>query len=89
MSRTAITLKFKLACFLDEACPWADINLPPLMPDKDNNFGGSLGLDFKRKWWRHVQPKNTTRKKILANIWYPITAQDLVHTFSLQSWRQR
>ena len=27
------------------------------MPDEDNNFGGSLGLDF-RKWWRHVQPKN-------------------------------
>ena len=27
------------------------------MPDVDNNFGGSLGLDF-RKWWRHVQPKN-------------------------------
>ena len=27
------------------------------MPDADNNFGGSLGLDF-RKWWRHVQPKN-------------------------------
>ena len=47
--------------FLDEASYWAeklltDINLPPLMPDADNNFGGSLGLDF-RKWWRHVQPK--------------------------------
>ena len=27
------------------------------MPDADNNFGGSLGLDF-RKWWRHVQTKN-------------------------------
>ena len=27
------------------------------MPDADNNFGGSLGLDFW-KWWRHVQPKN-------------------------------
>ena len=25
------------------------------MSDADNNFGGSLGLDF-RKWWRHVQP---------------------------------
>ena len=24
------------------------------MPDVDNKFGGSLGLDF-RKWWRHVQ----------------------------------
>ena len=25
------------------------------MPDKDNNFGGSLVLDFT-KWWRHMQP---------------------------------
>ena len=62
MSRTAITPKFKMCLFLDEASYWAeklltDINLPPLMPDADNNFGGSLGLDF-RKWWRHVQPKN-------------------------------
>ena len=24
------------------------------MPDKDQNFGGSLVLDFK-KWWRHVK----------------------------------
>jgi len=61
-SRTAITLKFKMCLFLDKASYWAeklltDINLPHLMPDVDNNFGGSLGLDF-RKWWRHVQPKN-------------------------------
>ena len=27
------------------------------MPDEDNNFSGSLVLDF-RKWLRHVQPKN-------------------------------
>ena len=58
MSRTAITLKFEMSLFLDEACSWAeklftDINLLPLMPDNDNNFGASLGLDF-RKWWRHV-----------------------------------
>ena len=31
------------------------------MPDVDNNFGGSLGLDF-RKWWRHVQTKNIGEK---------------------------
>ena len=24
------------------------------MPDADNNFGGLLGLDF-RKWWRATQ----------------------------------
>ena len=62
MSRTATTLKFKMCLFLDEASYWAeklltDVNLPPLKPDADNNFGGSLGLDF-RKWWRHVQPKS-------------------------------
>ena len=28
------------------------------MPDEDKNFGGSLVLDF-RKWWRHMQAKNT------------------------------
>ena len=60
MSRTAITLNFKMCLFLDEASYWAetllkDINLPHLMPYADNKFGGSLGLDF-RKWWRHVQP---------------------------------
>ena len=62
MSRTAITLKLKMCPLLDEACSCAeklliDINLPSLMPDEDNNFGGSLVSDF-RKWWRHVQPKN-------------------------------
>ena len=56
MSRTALILKFKMCLFLDEASYWAeklltDINLPPLMPDEGNNFGGSLVLDF-RKWWR-------------------------------------
>ena len=53
--------------FLDETCSWAEklftnIDLPPLMmPDKDSKFtfgGFSLNLDF-RKWWRHLQPKNT------------------------------
>ena len=46
MSRTAITLKFKMCLFLDEACSWTedlfpDKNLPPLMPDEDNIFGSS------------------------------------------------
>jgi len=27
------------------------------MPDDEENFGGSSGLDF-RKWWPHVQAKN-------------------------------
>ena len=60
ISRTAITLKVKMCLFLDEASYWAEkllsgINLLPLMPDADNNFGGSLDLDLK-EWWRHLQP---------------------------------
>ena len=52
MSRTAITLKFKMCLFLDEATSlsgklFLDINLPPLIPDEENNFGGPLVLDFK------------------------------------------
>ena len=48
MSRTTITLKLKMRLVLDEACSWTvklftDINLPTLMPDEDNTFGGSLG----------------------------------------------
>ena len=45
--------------FANEARYWAlklqmDTNLPPLMPDGEKNFRGSLVLDF-RKWWRHVK----------------------------------
>ena len=48
MSRTSITLKFtEMLLFLDDACSlveklFTDINLPPLMPYEDNNFGGAL-----------------------------------------------
>ena len=43
-----------MCLFLDEACSWAeklftDINLPPLMPYEDNNFGGYLVLDFRKR----------------------------------------
>ena len=49
---------------LNEVRYWAekmftDINLPSLVPDEGNNFVCSLALDF-RKWWRHVQSKNST-----------------------------
>ena len=49
VSRTAITQKFKMLWFPNEARYWAlklqtDINLPPLMPDEDKNFRGSLVL---------------------------------------------
>ena len=62
MSRTAITVKFKMCLFLDEAYSWAEKllkekNLPPLMPGEDTNFRGYLVFDF-RKLWSHVQPKN-------------------------------
>ena len=43
MSRTVIALKFKMLWFPDEAS-----NLPPLMPDEDNNFGGSLFQDLRK-----------------------------------------
>ena len=36
------------------------------MPDEDNNFGGSLMLDF-RKYRRHVQPKNMFKCNGLKN----------------------
>ena len=50
ISRTALTLKFKMRWFPDKASCWAeklqtDINLLPLMPGKDNKL-------------RHVQAKN-------------------------------
>ena len=59
VSRISITLKFKMLWIPNEARYWAvklktDINIPPLMPDEDKNFGGSLVLDSK-KWWRHVK----------------------------------
>ena len=68
MSRTAITLKFKMCLCLDEARYWAekllkDINLPPLMPDEGNNFGRSLGLEKQPKnwqktsWWGPMEAK--------------------------------
>ena len=35
----------------------ADINLPPLMPYEDVNFGGSLGLDEKMMTSRATEIK--------------------------------
>ena len=64
MSRTAITLKFKMRWFPNEASCWAenlwtDIKLVPPMPDEDKIFGSSLILDFRISW-RQVQTKNTS-----------------------------
>ena len=49
------------------------------MPVEDNNFGGSLGLDF-REWWRHMQQKN-------IDCWYFIKTQtyDKLFTKALTS----
>jgi len=52
MSRAAITLKFKLRWFPEEAGYSAekgctDINLPPLMSNEDKN-SGSLVLDLRK-----------------------------------------
>ena len=57
--RTSITLNFKMLWFPNEARYWAvklstDVSLLPLMPDEGKNFGGSLVLDFKKRW-RHVK----------------------------------
>ena len=54
MSRTAITLKFKMLWFPNEACYGAlklqtDINIPSLMSDEDKKFGGSLVLDVRKR----------------------------------------
>jgi len=53
MSNTAITLRFKLPWFSDEAgCSaekvYTDINSPPLMSNEDKKFGGSLVLDLRK-----------------------------------------
>ena len=49
MSRTAITLKFQLRWFPEEAGysaekEYTDINLPPLMSNEGKNISGSLVL---------------------------------------------
>ena len=53
MSRTAITLKFKMLWLPNEALYGAvklqtDINIPSLAPREDKNFAGSLVLDFRK-----------------------------------------
>jgi len=53
MSRTVITLKFKLRWFPEEAGysaenGYADINSPPLMSNKDKDISGSLILDLRK-----------------------------------------
>ena len=52
MSRTTITLKFKMQLFPNEVHHCAEmlsrcIIFAPLMPDEDRNSGGSLRLDLK------------------------------------------
>ena len=54
MSRTAITLKFKMLWLPNEARYGAaklqtDINIQSLIPHEDKNFGGSLVLDFRKR----------------------------------------
>lgn len=78
MSLTAKALKFKMRWFPDKASYWAEklfksVNLLPLIPVEDHKFVVSLVLDFRR-WWRHVQAKNTQFTALVHNgIWkvYP------------------
>ena len=53
MSRTVITLKFKLRWFPEEAGysaekGYTDINLSPFMSNEDKNITGSLILDLRK-----------------------------------------
>ena len=54
MSRTAITLKFKMLWLPNEARYEAvklqtDINIQSLIPHEDKNIGGSLVLDVRKR----------------------------------------
>ena len=73
MSRTVITLKFRLRWFPEEAGysaekGYTDINLLPLLSNEDKNIDGSLILDL-RKWWRNVQAKNNIPRHTSNHIW--------------------
>jgi len=53
MSRTAITLKFRLRWFPEEVSylagkGYTDINLPPLMSNEDKSISGSLILELRK-----------------------------------------
>ena len=53
MSRTAITMKFKLRWFPEEASysaekGYTDINLPPIVSNEDKNVSGYLVLDIRK-----------------------------------------
>ena len=41
--------------------------MPPLLPNEDKNFGGSLVLDL-RKWWRHVKTIYILFSKLITRI---------------------
>ena len=49
----------------------------PVMPDEDDNFGGSLVLDFW-KWWCHMQAKIMTT----------VLSEEFILT-SYQTWKQQ
>ena len=54
MSRTVITLKFKLRWFPEEAGysaenGYTDIILPPLMSNEDKNVSGSLNFNIRKR----------------------------------------
>ena len=53
MSRTVITMKFRLPWFPEEAGysaekGYTDVNLPPLMSNENKNISGSLSLDLRK-----------------------------------------
>ena len=53
MSRTVITMKFRLRWFPEEAGysaekGYTDVNLPLLMSNENKNISGSLSLDLRK-----------------------------------------
>ena len=50
------------------------------MPDGDNNFGRSLVLVI-RKWWRHLQPKNSKKKRDVSGRTPSSVANDAATSF--------
>lgn len=90
MSRTATTPKFEMYWFPNEERDWAgkfyiDINLLPLMPDKNKTFTGSLVFDM-RIWWRYVNTlykvKYTGENISKITVEPPLTA----NFFCLDGW---
>ena len=80
MSCTAITLKFKMHWFPNEASCWAeklwtDIKLASLLPDEDKNFGSSLILDFRISWRLRASQEYEKYQIFPTHLWFVIISK--------------